>query len=342
MFFYLLILVIFILIFNRFLLRKNFLISITGDVHQKFASYSKVPLTGGVLIFLGYLYFLDKDNYLYISFSFMVLILGFFSDLKIIKSAFRRFLFQAFLVITFVIFSDTQISQTRIIILDKFLTENIINYIFVAFCILILMNGSNFIDGLNTLSLGYYSLISIVLLYLISYQNINLKYISIEYLICLLASGFILNIKNKIYLGDSGSYLLGFSFSIFLIDIYNSGQNISPFFIVLLLWYPCYENLFSIIRKKILKRSPMTPDTNHFHQLVFFFIKKRYKMKNLLANLVTAQIINFYHLIIFLVAINYIKNSEIQISLILFNITVYTIIYFKTFLFKYNKGEKIL
>ena len=86
----------------------------------------------------------------------------------------------------------------------------------------------------------------------------------------------------------------------------------------------------------------MTPDTNHFHQLVFFFIKKRYKMKNLLANLVTAQIINFYHLIIFLVAINYIKNSEIQISLILFNITVYTIIYFKTFLFKYNKGEKIL
>ena len=341
MFFYLLILVIFILIFNKILIKKNFLISITGDVHQKFASYSKVPLTGGILIFLGYLYFLNKENYLYISFSFVVLVLGFFSDLKIIKSALRRFFFQICLVVIFVIFSDTQISQTRIIILDKFLTENIINYIFVTFCILILMNGSNFIDGLNTLSLGYYLLISIVLLYLISYQNINLKYISIEYLICLLVSGFILNVKNQIYLGDSGSYLLGFSFSVFLIDIYNSGQNISPFFIVLLLWYPCYENLFSIIRKRILKRSPMTPDTNHFHQLVFFFIKKRYKMKNLSANLVTAQIINFYHLIIFLVAINYIKNSEIQISLILLNVTTYTIIYFKTFLFKYNKGEKL-
>ena len=342
MFFYLLILVIFILIFNKFLLKKNFLISITGDVHQKFTSYSKVPLTGGILIFLGYLYFLSKDNYLYISFSFAVLILGFFSDLKIIKSAFRRFLLQAFLVMIFVIFSDTQISQTRIIILDKVLTESIINYIFVTFCILILMNGSNFIDGLNTLSLGYYLLISIVLYYLISYQNINLKYISIEYLIFLLTCGFILNVKNKIYLGDSGSYLLGFSFAVFLIDIYNSNQNVSPFFIVLLLWYPCYENLFSIIRKRILKRSPMIPDTNHFHQLIFFFIKKRYKKKNLFANLITAQIINIYHLIIFLVAVNYIKNSEIQISLILLNITVYTIIYFKTFLFKYNKGVKIL
>ena len=204
------------------------------------------------------------------------------------------------------------------------------------------MNGSNFIDGLNTLSLGYYLLISIVLYYLISYQNINLKYISIEYLIFLLTCGFILNVKNKIYLGDSGSYLLGFSFAVFLIDIYNSNQNVSPFFIVLLLWYPCYENLFSIIRKRILKRSPMIPDTNHFHQLIFFFIKKRYKKKNLFANLITAQIINIYHLIIFLVAVNYIKNSEIQISLILLNITVYTIIYFKTFLFKYNKGAKIL
>jgi UDP-N-acetylmuramyl pentapeptide phosphotransferase/UDP-N-acetylglucosamine-1-phosphate transferase len=342
MFFYLLILVIFILILNKSLLRKKFLISITGEVHQKFASYSKVPLTGGILIFLGYLYFLSKDTSLYLSFSFTLLVLGLFSDLKIIKSATRRFLFQAFLVIIFVIFSDTQISQTRIIILDKFLTESIMNYIFVAFCILILMNGSNFIDGLNTLSLGYYLLISIVLFYLILYQNINLKYISIEYLICLLASGFILNLKNQIYLGDSGSYLLGFSFAVFLIEVFNSGQNISPFFIVLLLWYPCYENLFSIIRKRILKRSPMTPDTNHFHQLVFFFIKKRYKMQNLFANLITAQIINFYHLIIFLVAANYTKNSEIQIVLILLNVTVYTIIYFKTFLFKYNKRKKNL
>ena len=342
MFFYLLILVIFILILNKSLLRKKFLISITGEVHQKFASYSKVPLTGGILIFLGYLYFLSKDTSLYLSFSFTLLVLGLFSDLKIIKSATRRFLFQAFLVIIFVIFSDTQISQTRIIILDKFLTESIMNYIFVAFCILILMNGSNFIDGLNTLSLGYYLLISIVLFYLILYQNINLKYISIEYLICLLASGFILNLKNQIYLGDSGSYLLGFSFAVFLIEVFNSGQNISPFFIVLLLWYPCYENLFSIIRKRILKRSPMTPDTNHFHQLVFFFIKKRYKIQNLFANLITAQIINFYHLIIFLVAANYIKNSEIQIVLILLNVTVYTIIYFKTFLFKYNKRKKNL
>ena len=334
MFFYLFILTVLTYFFNKFLFKKKL---ITGDVHQKFASHSKVPLTGGFFIFFGLLYFFSKDISLFIFFSFMILILGFISDLKFIKSAASRFLWQTILVIIFIVSSDMQLNETRIILLDKLLNQNIINYFFLTFCILILMNGSNFIDGLNTLSIGYYLLISIVLFYLISNQKITLNYISIEYLVCLLTCIFILNAKNKIYLGDSGSYLLGFIFAIFLIDIYNSNKNISPFFIVLLLWYPCFENLFSIIRKRILKRSPMAPDTNHFHQLIFFMVKKKYKYKIFYANLMTSQIINFYHLIIFLIASNYIRNTQIQILLILLNIFVYTIVYFKAFFFKYKR-----
>ena len=66
-FFYLLILVIFILFINKFLLYKNILISETGDIHQKFASKSSVPLTGGLFIFLGYLYFLNEKNFVFSS-----------------------------------------------------------------------------------------------------------------------------------------------------------------------------------------------------------------------------------------------------------------------------------
>ena len=86
----------------------------------------------------------------------------------------------------------------------------------------------------------------------------------------------------------------------------------------------------------------MVPDTNHFHQLIFFVIKKKYKIRNIFANLITAQIINIYHLIVFLIAINFTRNSEILISLILLNIFVYTIVYFKAFIFKYNKRVKLL
>ena len=52
-FIYLLSLTIFILFINKLLIKKKMLISETGDIHQKFASKSKVPLTGGFFIFLG-------------------------------------------------------------------------------------------------------------------------------------------------------------------------------------------------------------------------------------------------------------------------------------------------
>ena len=36
---------------------NNILLSETGDRHQKFASNEKVPLTGGIFLFLSFLFF---------------------------------------------------------------------------------------------------------------------------------------------------------------------------------------------------------------------------------------------------------------------------------------------
>ena len=76
---YLFILVIILLMINNFLLSKNFLISETGDRHQKFASKKKVPLTGGIFLFLSFLFFIN-DQVLSLLFSLILLIV--FSDLK--------------------------------------------------------------------------------------------------------------------------------------------------------------------------------------------------------------------------------------------------------------------
>ena len=273
-FFYILTLLIFFLFINKFFLKKKILINETGDVHQKFASKSTVPLTGGLFIFLGYFYFLDEKIFSFILFTFLILVLGIFSDLKFIKSARKKFLLQVILVLSYTIFNDVQINDTRLIYLDNILQNNYVNYLFVTFCTLIIINGSNFIDGMNTLCLGYYLLIISIILYLQSNEIIMINNLSVFYIFILILSAFLLNLKNQLYLGDSGSYLLGFSFSVFLINIYNWNQYISPFFIVLLLWYPSYENLFSIVRKNILKRSPMFPDAKHIHQLIFYYIKK--------------------------------------------------------------------
>ena len=71
-FIYLLALSIFILFTNKFLLKNNILINETGDIHQKFSSKSSVPLTGGIFIFLGFLFYY-KGIYSFILFSFIIL-----------------------------------------------------------------------------------------------------------------------------------------------------------------------------------------------------------------------------------------------------------------------------
>ena len=48
---------------------------------------------------------------------------------------------------------------------------DIFNYIFVTFCILIILNGTNFTDGLNTLVIGYY-LINLIIDEKIALQTI--------------------------------------------------------------------------------------------------------------------------------------------------------------------------
>ena len=333
-FIYLFFLTIFIFFLNSFFRKKNFLISTTGDDHQKFASSEVIPLSGGIFIFLGIIYFYNINSSFFYIFSFLILMLGFFSDLKLFKSAVLRLLAQVSIVIFFVILNELKIQDTRIFLLDKLLENIFLNYLFVSFCILILINGSNFIDGLNTLNIGYYILICIVFYYLkleglIIYLD-NLLF----FIFFVLATIFVINILNRMFLGDAGSYILGFIFSIVLIETYNLNNNLSPYFIILLLWYPCFETLFSIIRKNIVKKSPMSPDTNHLHQLIFLYIKKKFQINLYYSNIISANIINLYNAVIFLISINYISNSQVQIFLILLNLFLYTAIYFKIYFYK--------
>ena len=87
---------------------------------------------------------------IFLFFSLLILTLGIISDLKLMKSAKKRLIFQFIIVLIFVISNDIQIVNTRVDLLEKLISNNYINYIFVCFCVLIVINGSNFFDGLNT------------------------------------------------------------------------------------------------------------------------------------------------------------------------------------------------
>ena len=334
---YILFIPLLILILNFLFNKKNVLQSLTEDKHQKFVEKKNIPLTGGIVIILSSLFIINfKFQIFYFIFIF-IFIIGLLSDIKYLKSAKKRFLLQILTIFLFVVYYDLSISNVRVFFIDFFLEYKFFSYIFVTFCLLIVVNGSNFIDGLNGLILGYYSTIITVILYLGLAENFyNLESFLINYLIVLIYL-LIFNFMNKLYLGDSGSYFLGLISGVLLIILYNNVKNISPFFIVLLLWYPCFENLFSILRKYKFSSSPLKADNKHFHQLLFNYLKKRFNYSNLFANNLSSILINLFNIIIFFIASKDIFNSRLQISLIFFSILIYGYLYFKLFNFRFKK-----
>ena len=328
-----------ILIVNAIIKKKKLLPSYTGDMHQRFVGKQIIPLSGGIFIVSAFLIMFYKDYTFFCIILSLVFLLGFFSDIKFLSSPKYRFFFQFLVIFLFVYFSNLQIYPTRILFLDLILENIWVSYFFTVFCILIAINGTNFIDGLNGLVLGYYLIISVIIFKLGLSIQTDIFHSQIIFLIIFLAFLFLLNLLNQFYIGDSGAYSLGFIFSFLLISIYLFNKNISPFFIILLLWYPCFENFFSIIRKYKFKKSPISPDEKHLHQLLFFFISKKLKLRNIYLNNLSSCLINFYNLIIFSVGSIYIHHTQYQIMLIIFNVIFYMIVYSRLFNFKYLKVE---
>ena len=223
--------------------------------------------------------------------------------------------------------TETFITSVRIDYIDTLLQNTLFKVFFVTFCFLILINGSNFIDGVNTLTTGYFIL---TLLFLIKvYFDIGEKTLSINLtniLIFSLAGIFALNFFNLLYLGDSGAYLISFVVGVLLINIAEKYTLISPYYVVNLLWYPAYENLFSMIRKLKNKTSISKPDNFHLHQLIFLFLEKKIKNKKII-NTATGCTINIYSLFLFYMATLDYGNTKYQLSLIFMSLLIYNTSY---------------
>jgi len=321
---------------NHFFKKKKIISNYLGNSHQKFLGEKSIPLTGGIYL-IFFIAIVLKENYLTLYFFlFSLFLIGISSDTKFISSPAKRLIIQTLLTIFFVYLLDLYVSETRVYFIDALLVNFYFGIFFFSFCLIILMYGSNFIDGLNGLVLGYYLIVLIILynLGLLDYLDIDKNLI--DFFLYLVIVLLIFNLFNLFYLGDSGAYLLSTFVGSILIIIYNQNQTFSPFFVVLLLWYPCFENLFSIIRKFKFKKSPIHADSNHLHQLIFYSFKKKFKTSNIISNNCSSLMINLYNLVILSLGSLNIFNTQFLIFLIMLNIIIYTIIYIKLFRYKYE------
>ena len=312
---------------NLFCLKNKFLINDSNySNHKKLINDSKnIVITGG-LIFLFFFLFYTTFDFQLILFIFLIFLIGLFSDLKIINNPSLRLVLQTLIVLIFVKNLELDIVLTDLYYLDLLLKFKYFGLFFSAICILVLINGSNFIDGLNSLLLVYYILVLLSIVGLTIYHSIAFDLSYIFNLILILSVVLVFNLLNFSFLGDSGAYSISCLVGCLSIYYFKTVQDLSVLFIVIILWYPAFETLFSIIRKIIYKSQPSSPDNYHLHHKLFKYLFSRTK-KKYLSNILSANLINFYNFIIFFISIIYYQNSIYLSFVLLINISIYLFLY---------------
>ena len=323
--------VLFIITISNFVFKKfNILIDQTNiSTHKSFINGHKTtPLLGGFVFFLILVFFLPENYQYFTILIFFIFLTGLLSDLDILHSPFFRIIFQTIIIVVYLFLFDNFVSSIRIDFFDNLLNIFFIKLFFTSFCILVLINGTNFIDGVNTLVVGYFILVFSNILYLAELNNFNLDILLVSTCLITLAVLYIFNFFGKIFLCDGGSYLISFIAGVILIKFSNDNYLVSPYYIAALLWYPAYENLFSIIRKKILKKSPSIPDNEHLHQLIYLYLKKSLNIEKNFSNPLSGVLICFYNLFYFFIIIDNFNHTETLVLSIVFNVLFYNLLYF--------------
>ena len=257
-------------------------------------------------------------------------LIGFLDDVKIKIIPSRRLLLMIIFLFSLILFLPVKIFNIDIPFLIPLLQNNIFSSIFVLLCFLFIINGANLIDGFNGLLTINLIIINMVLVYInITSGNKEFSIFIIAQVIILI-SFLLFNFPSaKIFLGDSGSYLLGSLISLNTIITNNLNPNYSSFFFCILLFYLFFEVFFSFLRKIVQKKSPVHPDKEHLHMLVFGKISSIFGKDK--GNYMNSVIINFLYFILVLPALVFAKDPVISRYWFFSLIAIYLFIYLRLY-----------
>jgi UDP-N-acetylmuramyl pentapeptide phosphotransferase/UDP-N-acetylglucosamine-1-phosphate transferase len=160
-------------------------------------------------------------------------------------------------------------------VLGIFELSRIVAQLFTIFIIISIINSINFIDGVDGLA------ITIVLFFLIMFEFFsseitpffNLTVLVVASSLPLLYFNFKKN--NKVFLGDSGSLLLGGIVSAYVIYILSQGYIIKPrydihkiLFVLSILILPIVDIVRVFFIRIFNGKSPFEADKNHIHHIL--------------------------------------------------------------------------
>lgn len=316
------------------------------EIDDRKVHKENIPRLGGLAVFAGFiitvLLFIDfsKVESLngFIAGAVILLFIGLKDDILII-SPLTKFIGQFIAAATMIIFGNTLIYH----LYGFFGIDQLPLYISVIFSIFIVVttiNAFNFIDGVDGLSSGL-AIISAstfgIWFYLAGF--VQLALISTAFIFALL--GFLrfnfFSKKNKIFLGDTGSMLIGYVLSFLVIKFLDLNLHLDSKNACFILPAPAvaigimiipYFDLIRVVFVRIIRgKKPYQPDNYHMHHI---FLKLGFSHK-----LIT--LIFSAYSVIFIILIFWFSNFISIRRLLLLEFVIMLFVSFIPEYFLYNK-----
>jgi UDP-GlcNAc:undecaprenyl-phosphate/decaprenyl-phosphate GlcNAc-1-phosphate transferase len=246
------------------------------------SAHTAVPTLGGIAIFLSFVLSatIGVDGYIFpgLTSIFTAILVMFFVGLKddiLNLSAYKKL--GAQLVTAAILIFLAKIHFTN---LHGFLGIEEIGYIpgviLTFFVMIVFINAFNLIDGIDGLAAGL-CIFATAIFGVWFFISDHFEYAVLSFsLVGALAGFFFYNVygtKNKIFMGDTGSLILGTILSIIVVKFneLNIDQT-EPYAIVsapavsfAILIYPLVDTIRVFLIRILNKRSPFKPDKNHIH-----------------------------------------------------------------------------
>ena len=275
-----------VLIFTqRLFLKMNYIDKvISRSSHKSIATRS-----GGVSIFLilflisSYFYLDGKTLFDYsflVPLSLLVLI-GLYDDINNIDYK-LKFIFQ--IIAAKIIIDNGLVIDNLHGVIGIYELGRLASQLLTIFIIVAIINSINFIDGIDGLAL------SIIILFILSFEFFTINITPFESISSIIIPSLIalsfFNFKKekKIFLGDSGSHLLGGIASIYVVYVLSNDYIIKPeydlhkvLFIISILTYPIIDIIRIFFKRLLNNKSPFEADKNHLHHLILAKTKSHFK-----------------------------------------------------------------
>ena len=307
------------LLFSFFSIHYIKILSINNNVfidHPKIRGQHQIskPRSGGICFFLSLIIFLYFDFFFEKNIPlYLILILIFYSNINFLIGIIDDYKNLNFKIkLTFQVFS----SIITIIIIDKFfgfITNELYFYFFIIFFFSItFININNFMDGTDAIVITnfiFFIIINILYSIFINYFEI------IPFLLWLLTTSLVFILHNfppsKIFLGDSGSYLLG---SIVVVAVcYLAITDLKYIFIFLNIYsFFFIDTSFTLLIRFKNKENIFTAHNKHLYQQLSSKNKKLFSINYIIymsLTLIFVCLTVFYDAIVIFTFLNYILLS---------------------------------